>query len=280
MTALLLALVLFGQAPNSQGAISTPGASRPRATGDYVVGALDVLTITVFGEPDLSRRYTVDTDGTIDFPFVGRTKAGGLTLREIENLLAQRLERGFLVNPQVGVEVAEYRSKAVFIVGEVRAPGSYPVKGNMSLVEALALAGPTSAASSEVVVVHPDPAREEGGPVLPDAAGVQSIRVNIKELQGGKLSQNVQLHDGDTIFVPKAETFFVTGHVRSPGSYVYEPGMTVLQAIALAGGLTERGSRRGLKVLRMSDGQQLELGIKDTDPVQPGDTLIIRQRFF
>jgi polysaccharide export outer membrane protein len=150
----------------------------------------------------------------------------------------------------------------------------------MSLVEALALAGPTSAASSEVVVVHPDPAREEGGPVLPDAAGVQSIRVNIKELQGGKLSQNVQLHDGDTIFVPKAETFFVTGHVRSPGSYVYEPGMTVLQAIALAGGLTERGSRRGLKVLRMSDGQQLELGIKDTDPVQPGDTLIIRQRFF
>jgi polysaccharide export outer membrane protein len=203
-----------------------------------------------------------------------------LTLREVQDALAKRLASGFLVNPQVGVEVAEYRSKAVFIVGEVRAPGSYPVKGNMSLVEALALAGPTATASSEVVIVHPDPNHKEGGPLLPDTAGTLSTRVNIKELQSGKLSQNVQLHDGDTIFVPKAETFFVTGHVRSPGSFVYEPGMTVLQAIALAGGLSERGSRRGLKVLRATDGKQVEVSVKETDLVKPGDTLVIRQRFF
>ena len=279
MTALLLSLALFTQAAAIQPAQPAPGP-RARTTADYVVGPLDVITITVFGEPELSRRYNVDTDGTIDFPFIGRTKAGGLTLRELEDALARRLASGFLVNPQVGVEIAEYRSKAVFIVGEVRAPGSYPVKGNMSLVEALALAGPTSAASSEVVVVHPDPRRTEGGPLLPDAAGAKSIRVNIKELQSGKLSENVQLQDGDTIFVPKAETFFVTGQVRSPGSYVYEPGITVLQAIALAGGLAERGSRRGMKVLRMSGGKQVEVGVKDSDLIRPGDTLVIRQRFF
>ncbi len=278
MTSLLLTLALLTQAAATH--VAQPAPARPQASTDYVVGALDVLTITVFGEPELSRRYNVDTDGTIDFPFIGRTKAGGLTLRQLEDALTKRLAAGFLVNPQVGVEIAEYRSKAVFIVGEVRAPGSYPVKGNMSLIEALALAGPTSAASSEVVVVHPDPNRKEGGPLLPDAAGAKGVRVNIKELQSGKLSENVQLQDGDTIFVPKAETFFVTGQVRSPGSYVYEPGMTVLQAIALAGGLAERGSRRGMKVLRVVGGKQVEVSVKDSDLIRPGDTLVVRQRFF
>lgn len=279
MTAWLLAVSLL-LTQTSQAPSPSPTPARTRGASEYVVGPLDVLTITVFGEADLSRRYTVDTDGTIDFPFIGRTKAGGLTLRELGDAIAKRLASGFLVNPQVSVEVAEYRSKAVFIVGEVRSPGSYPVKGNMSLVEALALAGPTGTASSEVIVVHPDPDRRDGGPLMPDAEGARSVRVNIKELQSGKLSQNVQLQDGDTIFVPKAETFFVTGHVRSPGSYVYEPGMTVLQAIALAGGLSDRGSRRGMKVLRVSGGKQVEIDVKETDLIKAGDTLLIRQRFF
>jgi polysaccharide export outer membrane protein len=276
MTALLLFVSLLLHPAQ---AVDRPSEPLPRVPADYMVGSLDVLAVTVFGEPDLSRRYTVASDGTFDFPLIGRVKAGGLTLRQIEDALATRLSDGFLVNPQVSVEIAEYRSKGVFIMGEVRAPGSYPIKGNMSLIEVLALAGPTAAASSEVVVVHPDPERTEGGPLLPDTAGAVSVRVNIRDLQGGMLSQNVALQDGDTIFVPKAETFFVTGHVRSPGSYVYEPGITVLQAIALAGGLSDRGSRRGMKILRVIDGRQVEIGVKDTDPVKPGDTLVVRQRF-
>ena len=277
MMALLFALILTAQAAQAP----APDIVRTQRVGsEYVIGSLDVLSVTVFGESDLSRRYTVDTDGTIDFPMIGRVAAGGLTLRELEEALAKRLGKGYLVNPQVGVEVAEYRSRNVFIVGEVRSPGQYPIKLNMSLVEALALAGPTTTASSEVVIVHPDVARPDGGPVLPDAVGAKSVRINIKELQSGKLAQNVQLQDGDTIFVPKAETFFVSGHVRSPGVYVYEPGMTVLQAIALAGGLADRGSHRGMKVLRMVDGRQLELSVSDRTLIQPGDTLVVRQRFF
>jgi polysaccharide export outer membrane protein len=277
MMALLFALTLSAHATHPP----APDTARTqRAGSEYVIGALDVLTVTVFGETELSRRYTVDADGTIDFPMIGRVAAGGLTLRELEEALAKRLGSGFLVNPQVSVDVAEYRSRNVFIVGEVRSPGQYPIKLNMSLVEALALAGPTSSASSEVVIVHPDVARTDGGPVLPDAEGVKSVRVNIKELQSGKLARNVQLQDGDTIFVPRAETFFVSGHVRSPGIYVYEPGMTVLQAIALAGGLADRGSRRGMKILRMVDGRQLELSVNERVLIQPGDTLVIRQRFF
>lgn len=275
MTILVLALVLGQQAAQP----APPPA--PPSSSQYIVGRHDVLSITVFGEPEISRRYTIDADGTLDFPFIGRVKTDGLTLRRIEDLLVKRLGAGFLVNPQVTVEVVEFRSQSIFITGEVRAPGAYPVKGNMTLVEALALAGPTQGASNEVVVVRPNETRDRSGPVLPnDVDSAETTKVNIRDLQSGKISANVLLRPGDTIFVPKAETFFVSGHVRSPGSFIYEPGIQVLQAIALAGGLTERGSGRGMKILRTVDGKQQSIDAKPTDPVRPGDTIVVRQRYF
>lgn len=256
-------------------------AARAPSSGEYVVGPQDVLNITVFGESEISKRYTVDADGTIDFPFIGRVRATGLTLRRIQDALVKRLGAGYLVNPQVTIEVAEFHSQSIFITGEVRAPGAYPIKGNMTIVEALALAGPTQSASNEIVIVRPKELRERSGPLLPgDAETAETTKVNIRDLQSGKLFLNVPLQPGDTVFVPKAETFFVTGHVRSPGSFVYEVGMQVLQAIALAGGLTERGSNRGIKILRTVDGRQLSIDVKTTDLVKPGDTIVVRQRFF
>ena len=253
----------------------------PSSNSEYVVGPQDVLNITVFGEADISRKYTVDGDGSFGFPFIGRVPAAGQTLRQIQDALVKRLAAGYLVNPQVTVEVAEFRSQSIFITGEVRAPGAYPIKSSMTIVEALTLAGPTQTASNEIIIVHPKQARGVSGPLLPDAAEpAETIRVNIRDLQSGKLSQNLTLSPGDTIFVPKAETFFVTGYVRSPGAYVYEPGMQVLQAIALAGGLTERGSNRGIKIMRTVDGRQETIDAKTTDPVRPGDTIVVRQRFF
>jgi polysaccharide export outer membrane protein len=272
MTTLVFALVL--------GLSQSSPPPRP-GTPEYVVGAQDVLNITVFGEAEISRRYTVDADGTFDFPFIGRLQARDLTLRQIQETLVKRLASGYLVNPQVSVEVAEFRSQSIFITGEVRAPGPYPIKGNMTIVEVLAIAGPTQTANNEVVIVRPRQDRDRKGPLLPDTAdSAETTRVNIRDLQSGKLSQNITLQAGDTIFVPKAETFFVTGYVRSPGSFVYEPGMQVLQAIALAGGLTERGSNRGIKIMRMVNGRQEAIDSKATDFIKPGDTIVVRQRFF
>jgi polysaccharide export outer membrane protein len=272
----LLAIVFV--ATLSQSASPQPPAS---SNSEYVVGPQDVLSVTVFGEADISRKYTVDGDGSFGFPFIGRVQAAGQTLRQIQDALVKRLAAGYLVNPQVTVEVAEFRSQSIFITGEVRAPGAYPIKSSMSIVEALTLAGPTQSASNEIIIVHPKQARGSNGPLLPDAAEpAETIRVNIRDLQSGKLSQNVMLSPGDTIFVPKAETFFVTGYVRSPGAYVYEPGMQVLQAIALAGGLTERGSNRGIKIMRIVDGRQETIDAETTDLVRPGDTIVVRQRFF
>jgi polysaccharide export outer membrane protein len=103
-------------------------------------------------------------------------------------------------------------------------------------------------------------------------------RVNFADLQLGRLAGNVTLMEGDTIYVPKAEKFFVTGQVRNPGAYTYERGLTVLQAISLAGGLTEKGSDRRLKVIRSANGKKTQQGVDLDDVVQPGDTLVIPQR--
>jgi polysaccharide export outer membrane protein len=272
----LMLVVLLVAAP----ALAQP-AQAPSASDrvDYVVGPQDVLKVTVFDEPQLSGTFRVDVDGAFTYPFLGRIKAVGQNLRSIEAELARLLGDGYVRRPQVAIEVEQYRSRSIFIVGEVRSPGKFALSGEMTLIEALAQAGSTTtAAGSEVLILHsPDPARPEQAE--PGATPeTRTTRVNLSDLQSGKILNNVMLREGDTIFVPKAERFFVTGHVRSPGAYPHERGMTVLQAISLAGGLSEKGSNRGLKVVRVVNGQKKEVTVKLTDAIQPNDTLVIRQR--
>lgn len=270
----LIALFLLLAAPASA-QLPTSMAERK----DYVVGAQDVLKVTVFDEPQLSGTFRVDTDGAFTYPFLGRIKAVGQTLRTIEGELGRLLADGYVRRPQVAIEVEQYRSRNIFVVGEVRSPGKYPLSGEMTLIEALAQAGSTTqTAGSEVLVLHPaDPgATAELEPGATPAT--RTTRVNLSDLQSGKVLNDVILHEGDTVFVPKAERFFVTGHVRTPGAYVFERGMTVLQAISLAGGLSEKGSDRGIKIVRVVNGQKREMSVKLSDPIQPNDTLVVRQR--
>jgi polysaccharide export outer membrane protein len=251
----------------------------PNRSSDYVVGAQDLLKITVFDEPAMSGSYRVDTDGSFQYPMLGRVTVGGMRVREVEQLLKAKLEDGYIKRAQVAVDVEQLRTRSIYVVGEVRAPGKYPMTVQMSLVEALAAAGSTlPGANSEVMILRP---REAGNtqaltPAQVDQSNV--TRVNLADLQLGRLSQNVALAEGDTIFVPKAEKFFVTGQIRSPGAYTYERGLTVLQAISLAGGLTEKGSNRRIKVIRAVKGKKTQQGIDLADAIQPGDTLVIPQR--
>jgi polysaccharide biosynthesis/export protein len=127
------------------------------------------------------------------------------------------------------------------------------------------------------MIVHPREAKAT--PTLPGEKTAADItRVNLRDIEAGKLSENVVIRDGDTIFVPKAERFFVIGQVRNPGSFVHERGMTVLQAISLAGGVTDRGSNRRVRIVRIVDGKKQEFDVNPTDPVEPGDTVVVRQR--
>lgn len=248
---------------------------------NYVVGPQDVLMITVFDQQDLSGKYTVDGDGSVSFPLIGRLKAGGLTLHEVEDALRTALADGFFRNPQVSVGVEQYRSQRVFVVGEVRAPGPYQLSGEMTLIEALARAGSTTeAAAGEAMIVRPKTAAAAAGPLLPEQQNADVIRVDIKELQSGRLSHNALLRDGDTIFVPRAEVVYVFGQVRNPGAYTVQKGTTVLQALSLAGGLTDRGATGRIRVARIVSGKKAEVRVKLEDLVEPGDTVIVPERFF
>lgn len=249
---------------------------------DYVVGSQDVLTITVWDQTDLSGKFAVEADGTFTFPLIGRVKAGGLTLREVERDLKQRLADGFFRNPQVSVAIEQYRSQRIFVVGEVRQPGTYPLTGDMTLIEALARAGSTTAtASGEAVIVRRPPGSTTERPLLPtQASGSEVTRIDIKDLQSGSLVTDVLLRDGDTIFLPRAEAVYVFGQVKNPGAYAIQKDTTVLQALSLAGGVSDRGSTARIKVVRLLNGHKVELKIKLNDIVRPGDTVLVPERFF
>jgi polysaccharide export outer membrane protein len=261
----------------------TPLASQPSPATNYVVGAQDMLTITSYDQADLSGKFTVEADGTFTYPMIGRVKAGGMTLRQVEAQLKKQLkDEGFFNNPQITVSMDQYRSQKVFVVGEVRTPGPYPLSGEMNLVEALARAGSTlPTASGEVVIVHPTSASVTG-PVLPSQENADNIvRIDLRDLQNGSLSQNAALRDGDTIFVPRAESVYVFGQVKNPGAYAMQQKNTsVLQALSLAGGVTDRGSTGRIRIARIVNGEKQEFKVKLTDIVQPGDTIIVAERFF
>ncbi len=275
---------LFSVAAAAQGGAQTR-PSGPAA--DYIVGAQDVLTITCYDQADLSGKFTVETDGTFSYPLIGRVKVGGLTLRQVESEVKTRLVGdGYFRKPQITVSVDTYKSQKVFVVGEVRTPGTYALSGDMNLVEALARAGSTlPTASGEAIVVHPEAGQTPSGPTLPTAVINDSednvVRVDLRDLQNGAFSQNAMLRDGDTIFVPRAESVYVFGHVKNPGAYAMQQrNTTVLQALSLAGGVTDRGTTSRIKIVRIVNGEKREVKVKLTDLVLSGDTVMVAERFF
>ena len=267
-------------------AAPAPFPSPSPSTPDYQIGPEDILKVTVYGNEDLTQTVVVQSDGTFVFPLIGRIKGGDLTPKELERKITVLLSTGFIRNPQVTVIVQEYRSKTIFVVGEIMRPGTYPLSGSRTLVEALAKAGPTTAnAGGEVVIVRPH--GDVQGPVLPSQVGVgpasasaEVIRVNMPDIQAGDLTKNVLLRPNDTVFVPLAPKVFVSGEVRNPGAYPFASGTTVRQAISLAGGLTEDGSSGRIRVVRTVEGKSRELKIKLEDAVQPGDTIVVKSKLF
>lgn len=258
--------------------LSAQGPAPARHDINYVVGPADILRVTVFNEPQLSGHFRIENDGTFNYPFLGRVKASGLTVAAVAAAVKEGLGAGYLRDPQITVEVVEFRSQSVFVMGEVRTPGKYVLSGSVTLLDALAQAGSiTGAAGADVLILHPKQ-QMANAPTLPGQGDAEIEHVSLREIEEGKLSRNVAIRDGDTIFVPKIDRFYVIGMVRNAGSYPLERNMTVLQAISTAGGVSERGSNRRLKIIRIVDNKRKELNAKPTDIVEPGDTIVVPQR--
>lgn len=279
---LSLLIVTLQVAATPQAPASSAPQSPPASNPAYVVGPTDVLGIKVFDEPALSSNYQVDADGSITFALVGRVVVGGMTVREVEAILTKRLKDDYVRRPQVSVEISQYRSRSIYVLGEVRTPGTYSIEAQVTLLEVIAKAGSLTSAAGNTIIVQRqrDPNAPVTGPVLPGTdAGIEIMRISYDDLREGRFKSNILLQDGDTLFIPQAEKFYVTGFVKTPGSFVLVPNMSVQQAIAQAGGFTERGSRRGIKILRKDKtGKEKELNAKLSDIVQANDTIVIRQR--
>jgi polysaccharide export outer membrane protein len=271
--------------------LALPWTSTAQDEGD--IGPSDVLKITVLGQAEMSGEFTVDANGILAFPFVGDIKASGLTAKEFEKKLTTLLADGYLKRPHVAVSVKEFRSQRVYVVGEVQRPGPYPLRADRTLLSLLGDIGSVGAnAGHEVIVTRqPEPVV---GPFLFEASEPfapsdelplpipksEVFRLNLRELQSGKTEANLVLKGGDTIVFPKAANVYVSGHVARPGPYRYEEGTTVMQALNLAGGVTERGAEGRTKIVRLVDGKKVEKKAQPSDILQPEDTLFVPERFF
>jgi len=285
MRTLFLAFVVaFGtlgvRGASAQTAAAAPNQRPPQAAeadGQYRVGAGDVLKIIVFGEPDLSGPVRVDGDGTIPFQYLQRVKADGRTVGEIAETLRKGLADGYLKNPQVSVEVDQYHSQNVYVMGEVKTAGKFVLPGNSTLADVLTQAGSTTATAGHwVLIFHHKQGTDAAGPANTDNSA-PDIKVSLTDIQSGR-AQNIAIQDLDTVSVPKAERIFVNGFVRTSGAYPYEEGMTVFEAVAIAGGVSEKGSSSRISIKRMINGKLKEIDVKQTDILQPNDQVYVKAR--
>jgi polysaccharide export outer membrane protein len=238
----------------------------------------DQVAVAVFGVPSLSGKFPVDVDGTLNFPLVGPVRVAGLTAREVEADLGRRLVEGgfFTTVPQITIDLEQTPNKRVTVTGAVRSAGQIAYAGELTLLDALVrTGGVTTEAGDEALVVRrpradQDGAATEGGAEVADPV----IIVNLRELQSGNVAaHNVTLQDGDLVIVQRAQSVYISGQVRSPGAVRVESGATVLQVLALAGGLNDRGTTRGMRIIRNKE--EVEDVTLET-VVRPGDTIIVR----
>ncbi|HEB02417.1 MAG TPA: periplasmic polysaccharide biosynthesis/export protein [Nitrospirae bacterium] len=252
---------------------ASPSLSRGTTGADskeYVVGAEDVLNITVWDNEDLTGNVKVGLDGYLEYKFIGRIKASGLTTSQVAGVVSERLAQGYINDPQVTVHVATYRSKAIFIIGEVNRPGTYYLTKQTTIVEAISMAqGPTRDADPEVIIVRKGE-KGEGNNII----------VNLRRALEGDLSRNIVVQEGDSIFISKAKTFFIMGEVHKPGQYKLEKDTSVRRAISIAGGHTEKAALNRVKIIRIDDKGEQERQVKLDELVQPLDTLVVPQSYF
>lgn len=290
-TVLLMWLLMASQAPAGRGTPPPASPSTPAtaqvAADDYVVGPQDVLNLIVFNDDSLSRpALVVDSDGTIDCPYVGRQKVSGLTTRQIEEMLRRvlglrrdpqgRVIGGYLTNPNLSVSVKDFRSQRVNVMGAVRNPGYVELQGDPTLTRALTQAGyPTPESGSYVQITHDESAL---GGVSNPATATQE-RIPRQDIENGRASR-IRLRPGDAIFVPPADKFFISGEVRTVGQLVLSAETTVQQAIIMAGGLTDRANRNRVRIRRTVNGKVVDIKAKDSTIVQPGDTITVGRRIF
>lgn len=266
--ALALVLALGISAPPAQAQSVAAGAA-----AEYRLGAGDVVRITVYQNPDLTLETRVTEAGVISYPLLGNVRLGGLSVTASEKLVADGLRSGnFVKQPQVNIVVVQVRGNQANVLGQVNRPGRYPIEtADMRLTDLLAAAGGTALGGGDLVVVT----GTRGGERF-------RIEVDLPSLFGAGARQNdPTIQNGDIVWVERQPLVYIYGEAQKPGPMRLERGMTLMQALSTGGGLTQRGTERGIRVHRKaSDGRVTVITPTMDDRLQDGDVVYVRESLF
>jgi polysaccharide biosynthesis/export protein len=257
-------------------------SAAPVPGNTYLLGVGDRMEITVFGQDELKATVEVLADGTAIFPMIGVLSVSGRTLSQVRGEVESRLKE-FLVDPQVSLDIREYQSQRVNVVGEVQKPGTYFLKGPTTLMDIMALAGwLTEDAGSEIIITrHTVESGTDGN--------TRQITIRKNDLLRGGGQSNPRLEPGDVITVGPKQYFYIRGEVMKPGEYDLANEPTLMKAVSIGGGLTPYARKKGIEIIRSVNGSQTKLVFdlklieerKAEDiPLLPGDIIIVPKRLF
>jgi|SRR5450631_70188 len=267
---LSLAIWLVGAGPRP--ALAQQPVQQPMQQ-QYLIGPGDILRTSVFKNPDLSLDARVSEAGNLSYPLIGSVQLAGLTLSGAEKKLADLLkEGGFVLNPQVNILVTTALAGLVSVLGEVKTPGRYALEaagGHLSGM--LAVAGGVAPTGADIVIV----AGLRGG--KPFRREIDIVAMSL----GSNATDDILLSGGDTLFVNRAPLFYIYGQVQKPGQVRLERGMTVMQALAAGGGMTGKGTSRGIvRHRRDASGKVKEEGVSLDDDVRDQDVIYVKESLF
>lgn len=268
-TALMISAVTgfsFGAA-NAQTSTNTAqsGSTTPNVSmaDGYVLGPGDVIEVSLLGREDYKSRVQVQTDGTVELPYLNSITVANKTVLKLREEIASKLKSGgFFTSPLVSITIATYASRYVVVLGEVTSPGVVAIDRAYHASEILARVGGVKAGAADILTIR----RPNG----------QELRLPIQQIAIGAVADDPVVEPGDKIYVAAAPTFYIYGQVKAPGTFKVAPGMTLRMALAQGGGLSDRGSEKRIKVFR--SGQLTKLGLDDT--ILGGDVVVAGERFF
>ena len=255
----------------AQNAPAAAAAQSPRP--EHLLGPGDVIRISVYQNPDLGTEARLSENGQVTMPLIGAVNLDGLSSTAAEQKIAKALkDGGFVLKPQVSVTLTQVRSAQISILGQVAKPGRFPIEIVGSKVsEMIAAAGGVIAGGADIVTLV---GNRDGKPIKLD------IDLPLI-LQQGRADLDIPVENGDIIYVDRAPTFYMYGEVQRPGQLRVERGMTLMQALAQAGGLTARGTTRGIQVHRKDASGAVQVReIKMNDPVERDDVIYVRESLF
>jgi polysaccharide export outer membrane protein len=248
-------------------------AAPATAKQEYLLGSGDIIHVNVFKNADLSLDARVSEVGTISFPLVGSVMVRGMTLPAAEHKLAQLLQDGgFVVNPQVSIMLTQAYGNLVSVIGEVNNAGRYSLDASGGhLSGMLAAAGGIAPTGGDIAIVT----GTRGG--APFRREVDIVKMSLS----GNTLDDIELNGGDTVFVNRAPMFYIYGQVQKPGQFRLERNMTVMQALASGGGVTGKGTRRGIvRHRRDKTGSVREESVSLDDDVQDQDVIYVKEALF